>query len=72
VCDRFGLAALAREAGVPESTVRSFRNRGWVLQSLPMYEALVSAAERLDRRKTKPAPEPGSEPEGTERAGAGR
>ncbi|HEY1878463.1 MAG TPA: hypothetical protein VGG68_00875 [Caulobacteraceae bacterium] len=44
-----GCARLAAEAGLPESTVRSFRERGWVLKSLPNCEKLIAAAERLER-----------------------
>jgi hypothetical protein len=50
VADRVGVLTLAREAGLPESTVRSYRDRGWVLKSLPNVEALIAAAERLDAR----------------------
>jgi len=48
VAQRVGITALAREAGLPLTTVRSFRDRGWVLKSLRNCEALIAAAERLD------------------------
>ena len=48
VAGQVGLTALAREAGVPESTVRSYRDRDWQLQSIPICEALIAAANRLD------------------------
>lgn len=48
VADRVGVTVLAREAGVPLSTVRSFRDRGWALKSLPNCEKLIAAADRLD------------------------
>jgi len=49
VADRVGVAVLAREAGLPRSTVRSFRDRGWELKSLPNCEKLIAAADRLER-----------------------
>ena len=49
IADIVGIGELAREAGMPASTVRSFRNRGWVLKSLPNCEKLIAAAERLER-----------------------
>ena len=48
VADRVGVTRLAREAGVPLSTVRSFRDREWCLKSLPTCEKLIAAADRLD------------------------
>jgi hypothetical protein len=48
VGDRFGVAALAQAAGLPESTVRSFRDRGWTLASLANCEKLIAAAKRLE------------------------
>jgi hypothetical protein len=48
VAERVGVTRLAREAGLPLSTVRSFRNRGWGLKSIPNAEALIAAAERLE------------------------
>jgi hypothetical protein len=49
IAERVPLTTLAREAGVPVTTVRSFRDRGWVLKSLPTCEKLIAAAERLER-----------------------
>jgi hypothetical protein len=49
IADRDGVKTLAREAGVPLTTVRSFRDRGWRLKSLPICEKLIAAAERLER-----------------------
>jgi len=48
IAARVGLTELAREAGMPLSTVKSFRKRGWALKSLPNCEKLIAAAERLD------------------------
>jgi hypothetical protein len=47
VADRVGVRALAREAGLPLSTVRSYRDRGWTAESLLRCEMLIAAAERL-------------------------
>jgi hypothetical protein len=49
VATRVGATELAREAGMPLSTVKSFRKRGWALQSLPNCEKLIAAADRLAR-----------------------
>lgn len=48
VADRVGVTMLAKEAGVPESTVRSIRSRSWKPKSIPICEALIAAADRLD------------------------
>jgi hypothetical protein len=48
VAERVSVTELAREAGLPVSTVRSFRDRGWCLKSLPNCEKLIAAAERLE------------------------
>ncbi len=45
--DRLGLAALAREAGVPYTTVKSFADRGWSNKNLDVVEKLAEAANRL-------------------------
>jgi hypothetical protein len=55
VADRIGVTALAREAGLPLSTVRSLRERGWWLKSLPNCEKLIAAAERLDAQSSDAA-----------------
>jgi hypothetical protein len=47
IADIVGVAALAREAGVPLSTVRSYRDRGWWVESFWIVEKLIDAAERL-------------------------
>jgi len=52
VAARVGVARLAREAGVPKSTVQSFRARDWELKSLPTCEKLIAAADRLAARST--------------------
>ena len=49
IAGRVGITELAREAGMPPSTVRSFRKRGWALQSLTNCEKLIAAADRLER-----------------------
>ena len=53
VADRVGVNELAREAGMPLSTVKSFRKRGWSLQSLPNCEKLIAAADRIERALVK-------------------
>ena len=53
MAERVGVAELAREAGMPQSTVRSFRDRGWALKSLPNCEKLIAAAERLERSQAQ-------------------
>lgn len=53
VAERVGVSALAREAGVPESTVRSYRNRGWTAEPLVACEKLIAAADRLEKPKAK-------------------
>lgn len=45
-----GLPELAREAGVPYTTVRSFAERGWSHKNLETFEKLASAAKRINRR----------------------
>ncbi|WP_292229393.1 hypothetical protein [Brevundimonas sp.] len=42
-----GLAALAREAGVPYTTVKSFSDRNWTHKNLEIITALNGAAVRL-------------------------
>jgi hypothetical protein len=49
VADRIGLAVLADAAGVPESTLRSYRDRGWTAESLLICDRLIAAADRLER-----------------------
>ena len=48
VADRVGILVLAHEARLPESTVRSYRDRGWTADSLFTCEALIAAAARLE------------------------
>jgi hypothetical protein len=55
VAARVGVTRLAREAGVPKSTVRSFRDRDWELKSLPTCEKLIAAADRLAARSNPAA-----------------
>lgn len=47
IADLVGVAALAREAGLPLSTVRSYRDRGWWVESFWNCEKLIDAAERI-------------------------
>lgn len=47
-----GLAELSREAGVPYTTVKSFRDRGWSNKSLDVLSKLLPAALRLEERNT--------------------
>lgn len=49
VADRVGVRTLAREAGLPLSTVRSYAARGWRHKYLPACDKLIEAAERLER-----------------------
>ena len=42
-----GLAALAREADVPYTTVKSFSDRGWSNKNLQVIDALARASDRL-------------------------
>jgi hypothetical protein len=51
IAEVVGVTELAREAGLPLSTVRSFRDRGWALKSIPNCEKLIAAAERLERSR---------------------
>ena len=44
---RGGMKALAREAGVPYTTVHTLAQRGWANQSLDALQRLMDAAERL-------------------------
>jgi len=50
VADAVGLRELAREAGIPLGTVKSFRARGWALKSATNCEKLMAAADRLLER----------------------
>jgi hypothetical protein len=38
-----------------QSTVRSFRDRGWTAESLLHCERLIAAAERLERSNAPPS-----------------
>jgi hypothetical protein len=49
--ERVGLANLAREAGVPYTTVKSFADRGWSHKNLDAIEKLATAADRLSPPK---------------------
>lgn len=55
IAERVGVAELAREAGMAQSTVRSFRDRGWTAESLLHCERLIAAAERLERSNAPPS-----------------
>ena len=48
IAELVGVTELAREAGLPLSTVRSFRDRGWAAKTLPACDALIAAAARLE------------------------
>jgi hypothetical protein len=45
--DLHGVGALAREAGVPYTTVKSFSDRNWSHKNLDLIDKLVNAAGRL-------------------------
>lgn len=45
-----GIALLAREAGVPESTARSLQQKKWQSKPVDTFEKLASAARRLIER----------------------
>jgi hypothetical protein len=45
---RVGVPELARVAGLPQSTVRSFCNRERPPKSLSVFEKLIAAADRLE------------------------
>jgi len=47
VANEHGLPELAREAGVPYSTVHSFGKRGWSNKHIEVIEKLSAAAKRL-------------------------
>lgn len=49
IAEIVGLAELAREAGMPRTTVRSYHDRDWRLASLANCEKLIAAADRLSR-----------------------
>jgi hypothetical protein len=46
--DRVGLGELARVAGVPYTTVKSFADRGWENKNLEVLERLYAAAKALE------------------------
>lgn len=48
MAERVGIRALALAAGLPYSTVRSYADRGWGQKYLPVCDALIAAAERLE------------------------
>jgi hypothetical protein len=45
--DVHGVSALAREAGVPYTTVKSFSDRNWSHKNLDLLDKLAEAATRL-------------------------
>lgn len=47
-----GLAALARESGVPYTTVKSFADRDWGHKNLDVVRQLAAASRRLLSRGT--------------------
>jgi precorrin-6B methylase 1 len=52
---KVGLGELAREAGVPYTTVKSFADRGWEHKNFEVLERLWCAAERLRERDSASA-----------------
>jgi hypothetical protein len=50
VADRVSLAELAREAGVPYTTVHAFHRRGWKHKNLEVIDKLAAAADRITER----------------------
>jgi lambda repressor-like predicted transcriptional regulator len=48
--DRSSVAELAREAGVPYTTVHSFADRKWSHKNLEVIQKLEKAAERINAR----------------------
>jgi len=44
-----GIPALAQEAGVPLTTVRSYAERGWTHKNLAVIQSLSAAAKRLHK-----------------------
>jgi hypothetical protein len=59
VADRVGIDVLAAEAGLNESTVRSYRARGWTAESLTRAEMLIAAAKRLNKSRGAQRARPG-------------
>lgn len=51
LADEIGLAELAREAGVPYTTLRSFAERDWSHKNLEMVERLANVV-RLRQQQT--------------------
>jgi hypothetical protein len=51
-----GVGVLAREAGVPYTTVKSFSDRNWSHKNLDLIDKLVGAAGRLGSGHSKQAP----------------
>lgn len=47
--ERFGIVALAEASGVPEPTVRSYYARDWDAASLVICDALIAAADQLEK-----------------------
>lgn len=47
----YGLSALAREADLPYTTVKSFADRDWSHKNLDTVRALIGAADRLSATK---------------------
>jgi hypothetical protein len=54
IASEVGVVELAREAGLPKSTVRSYAKRGWTNKYLPICDKLIAAAERLERSRRAP------------------
>lgn len=55
--DRVGLPALAREAGVPYTTLQTFAKRKWSHKSLDVLKKLSKASDRLAANDQAPSQE---------------
>jgi hypothetical protein len=53
--DRVGLAAFAREAGVPYTTARDWALRDWEPKGIKHLDRFLEAADRLERPDGKDA-----------------
>jgi len=53
--EKGSLAELARESGVPYSTVHSFADRDWTHKNLEVIEKLAAAAQRIAAKSDRAA-----------------
>jgi hypothetical protein len=58
VANRVGVRALAYEAGLSPSTVRSYALRGWRHKYIQVCDRLIEAAERLSHNPPISKPQP--------------